>query len=355
MSDYLDRLITRSFGLSPVVGPRLPSIFEPSRAADGLQTEQPHGVEPSHTTLLVETSDAAPTRQAQPPRPRERTTAETPEAPPRGTDEGSAQLMPGRGRAAVPRSEPHEAYEVAPPETEDRADAKSSQSQHTTTKASETITLRPTPHVASEAPGDYVTRLLTPPHDAADETGRTADGLAPREPTLPPSPRTLSAAQPEASAASDEATSGQLSELEQQVEGLRRQIEELQSRRAPSEQRTETRAVVRETIVERGAQAPLATGAHAPLAPRTARRARAEVPKAVVFEPRIARYAGPKAEAQAQSDAPAQEPTINVTIGRIEVRAAPQSDAQSQPERRSHAPQAMNLQEYLRRRSGGHS
>lgn len=43
-------------------------------------------------------------------------------------------------------------------------------------------------------------------------------------------------------------------------------------------------------------------------------------------------------------------PTINVTIGRIEVRATPAS-VQKQP--KSNVPDTMNLDEYLRRRNGG--
>jgi hypothetical protein len=43
------------------------------------------------------------------------------------------------------------------------------------------------------------------------------------------------------------------------------------------------------------------------------------------------------------------EPTIQVTIGRIEVRATP--PAQPPPKQRS-APPVMSLEEYLRQRSG---
>ena len=145
--------------------------------------------------------------------------------------------------------------------------------------------------------------------------------------------------------------------MEQQVEALRRQIEALQSRRTGAEQRTETQVAAGKSLVERVAQTPAATQASALPDPRAAGRERTEVPKPVVAQPRIERYAGPRADTSPQSNAPpAPEPTINVTIGRIEVRAAVQSESQSQPERRSsHAPQTMNLQEYLRRRAGGHS
>lgn len=53
--------------------------------------------------------------------------------------------------------------------------------------------------------------------------------------------------------------------------------------------------------------------------------------------------------APVRAAAPAVEPVIQVTIGRIEVRATQPAPQPSRP--RSAAPNAMSLEEYLRRRS----
>jgi hypothetical protein len=67
-------------------------------------------------------------------------------------------------------------------------------------------------------------------------------------------------------------------------------------------------------------------------------------------QPRITVPWGQKNEPITQPQAPT--PTIQVTIGRIEVRATP---AVSQPQRQRPAPQPMGLEEYLRQRNGGES
>lgn len=69
-------------------------------------------------------------------------------------------------------------------------------------------------------------------------------------------------------------------------------------------------------------------------------------PSATLIAPVIPSVAGPERSTSQP------EPIINVTIGRIEVRAtmSPQKQA---PNRVSHTP-VMGLEEYLRRRSGGH-
>ena len=80
---------------------------------------------------------------------------------------------------------------------------------------------------------------------------------------------------------------------------------------------------------------------------------RPPAPSGVVAQPQVIRYSEPKATARAEAP-PGQEPapTINVTIGRIEVRAvAPDPSAR---ERRQSASQTrMSLSDYLQRRAGG--
>jgi hypothetical protein len=73
----------------------------------------------------------------------------------------------------------------------------------------------------------------------------------------------------------------------------------------------------------------------------------------VLAQPQVIRYAEPKAAAHSEAVQGAEPvPTINVTIGRIEVRAvAP--DAPARERRQSASQPRMSLSDYLHRRAGG--
>jgi hypothetical protein len=73
----------------------------------------------------------------------------------------------------------------------------------------------------------------------------------------------------------------------------------------------------------------------------------------VIAQPRVRRVADVPVPGQAPPGAmPAPAPTVQVTIGRIEVRAAPPAPA---PAQRATRPAPMTLDEYLRQRKGGTS
>ncbi|MGH7495330.1 MAG: hypothetical protein ACREOO_23465 [bacterium] len=75
------------------------------------------------------------------------------------------------------------------------------------------------------------------------------------------------------------------------------------------------------------------------------------IPARIVVQPHIASYVEQAMPASPQSlETPKPAPTIQVTIGRIEVRATPPV---TQPQRQRSAPQVMSLDEYLRQRAGG--
>lgn len=84
------------------------------------------------------------------------------------------------------------------------------------------------------------------------------------------------------------------------------------------------------------------------------RPARAPEPAAnVIAQPRITRSMEAKVSAEvAMSEAVEAAPVINVTIGRVEVRAA---QAPAAPRQQSRSAPPMSLDDYLRRRAGGGS
>ena len=107
----------------------------------------------------------------------------------------------------------------------------------------------------------------------------------------------------------------------------------------------ERRQVVVEQIVEpfekqQSTRAPLSA-----LIPKPGQERARTVVKA---QTNIMKQDGPEMVA---ADVSRPETIINVTIGRIEVRATPAQP--SKPERRPSAPQVMSLDDYLRKRSGG--
>ncbi len=75
-------------------------------------------------------------------------------------------------------------------------------------------------------------------------------------------------------------------------------------------------------------------------------------PVGVVVQPRVALYPEPAGPARLGPELRA-EPTIQVTIGRVEVRATHPAAPVAPRERR--APAAMSLEEYLRGRAEGNA
>ncbi|HWW74397.1 MAG TPA: hypothetical protein VNZ44_03325 [Pyrinomonadaceae bacterium] len=353
MSDFLDRLIERSFGLSPVVRPRLPSLFEPpSLDAAAAQPEPPSSAfaEPTPTgepraaipdaPAPANLTHAAPSRR-QPPR----------EFAPPAADEPAAQPLtrPTRATTAPPVIE---SSDYAPPEPRRSLNASTPPPGRRETPTPEPRSSAPAPPspapLSAAAPPPAHTppevyqgaQTFTPPRAAAEEHG-----------TTPPN----SFEQPvrrEAVAPDGANASGQLSELGRQVEGLQQQLERMQFRPASTEVRVETRSVEGEHTVERVKEVSAPAPAPAPV-PAERRPVRTQAP--VFVQPRATQRAAPQLEAHEQANGRTPEPTVNVTIGRIEVRAAQTAEAPARREGREQPPAAMSLREYLRKRSGGHS
>lgn len=86
--------------------------------------------------------------------------------------------------------------------------------------------------------------------------------------------------------------------------------------------------------------------------PPETRRPRIEVSPNITAQPRIAAYAEPKASPVQQTEAATeQQPVINITIGRVEVRAS-MSQSRVRQGSRAQSP-VMSLDEYLRQRKEG--
>ncbi|HJQ31297.1 MAG TPA: hypothetical protein VJ866_03910, partial [Pyrinomonadaceae bacterium] len=185
-------------------------------------------------------------------------------------------------------------------------------------------------------------RTFTPPRAAAEE-----HGTAPPNSFEPPTRR-------EAVAQDGANASGQLSELGRQVEGLQQQVERMQFRPAASEVRVEIGSAEGEHIVERVREVHAPAPQPAPV-PTPVEQRPARAPAPVFVQPRTTQRAAPQSESHEDVNGRTPEPTINVTIGRIEVRAAQTAEAPARQERREQTPAAMSLREYLRKRSGGHS
>lgn len=358
MSDFLDRLIERSLGLAPVVRPRLPSLFEPPSADAAVQTEQ-EATGPTPTSLpraahadeheRAGLTDDAPARRRTPPR----------EFTPHDAYEPPAQPSTSPSQAATNVSHRTEPGDYAPPESHRPAHESPPQPAPRETRTPATLPLplapQPPPRVEHRAEFEKVARAFTPP-PAAGEQSMTVIHLTHHEPgaAAPVSFEPPTRREPVGPEGANAA--GRLSELGQQVEGLRQHVERMQFRPAAAELRVETRTVEGRKVVERVAESPSPAPKRAEAPAPVERRPAHTPPQAPVFvQPRATLRAAQQAEAHEHAHARAAEPTVNVTIGRIEVRASQAADSTARQERREQTPAAMSLREYLRKRSGGHS
>jgi hypothetical protein len=352
MSDFLDRLIERSLGLAPVVRPRLPSLFEPpglDAAAGPEQTTE--AAEPARASgPRAATMDApVPPEFTDAPRSRRRAPAHE-FAPPVGDEPAShPPARPSRTATTEIRS-----GESAPPEPRPHAGTSPQRPLGRETQTPGPPSSQPAPPPAHTRPEvEHVARVFTPPRAASEEHGTTIVNLAHPEQGVMPAKSFEPPTRRESVAQDGANDSGQLSELGRQVEGLQQQVERMQLRPAVSEVRVESRSVEGERTVERVREVPAPAPPPAPVPPAEQRPARAEAP--VFVQPRETQRAAPRLEADERARARTPEPTVNVTIGRIEVRAAQTAEPPARQERSEQPPAAMSLREYLRKRSGGHS
>ncbi|HET9212938.1 MAG TPA: hypothetical protein VFR03_21205 [Thermoanaerobaculia bacterium] len=297
MSDFLGRLAARALGQVPPVRPRLPSRFEP---AAGLVEE------------VVEASPvSAPPRLSRP--------------SPRPVGERREDLGARLGEPAVPASEARRAPDLASPAVAPLRGEPS----------------LPNPSLPASPPPGGREGLKTAPGSAAVGAGLVPARQHRERGQAPP----LQQPPAEVSLFSRQA-GGRLGEEGRGDEGQRTGSADAASFAIPAPP-TEPAFRIDETVLPAASPGPRiepsaepALPAHRPLVPRAALRQ--EPPPAALASPSSRAEAGPAAAA-------APEPTIRVTIGRIEVRsAAPAPPAAPAP--RPAAPR-LSLEEYLRRRN----
>ena len=323
MSDYLLNLAARSLGATEVVQPRLASLFEPPHAARGSVLGQFSGPK---TSDIVQASDEA-TIEILPPAAQPASRRIEPQPPATDLGLSGQETHPGPNDALTKPVLLAEPGDSQPKSRPGRCQAAALQSPAVVSMAPPFFEARP--ERLSSQPGPELQEPAvsrTRPPDAQPPVVRPFVSKAAQQDD--PNRQTLSvnASKGQTAAAPDR------SDPEQQLQPVPGSF----SRRATAAQGA--------TPMERRLLSVPRLELLAVQTPRPATLA------TVFVQPRITPYAEPTRRATAESTA-TPEPTIQVTIGRVEIRAAPPPARQSAAEL-SAAP-AMSLDEYLRRRAKG--
>jgi hypothetical protein len=290
MSDYLNNLLARSRNLAPVVQPRLASLFEPATPNSGA----------ANRPLFEATSSGEAHAES----------------------ESSPQLSPSLPAQTAQPSPQHLQTTIvvphAPPQQRQREGGERYESREDSSRHS----LQPLSTVTPPAP------LLTAPpaRTAPDVQRETIEILRPL-----PSSTQLPARRNEAGERNETRRAGE-ADGQQNWEGLEPKVRQVVSEELTSFRRTQTRAAD-------GAEAGTQQQAQASQTPVVAQR----------------QDNGTKKSAQAFPVETAEtSPTINVSIGRVDVRAIispqPAAPAERPPAQKRGT---LSLDEYLKQRSGG--
>ena len=358
MSDFLSNLAARSFGRVELVRPRLASLFEPPRAAGGSTLRQSLGPD---ALEVAEISDETRTEAAPP--------ARQPASRVRETQSTAADL-----KLSVAESDPGRADLPAKPNSRQRQPTRQ-RSSSLAPAAIPSSAMKPEllpGFVTPKAVPPHVSRLVVPASAAKSSAVPPAALIATQSVEAQPGSRPLDAsltprrsekavsvpASPSLPALQAEPPAGKPQE-QSALERLSRvpiaaqdQTERELLRSDAGQQRQSafqapSRRPSNQDISTSEEQRPAAPGRSELLPSQTPRSAR---PAMVVVQPQVTRYLRQTTPAPAEAAArPEPTSTIQVTIGRIEVRATP-PPAKPPSEKRS-APPVMSLDEYLRRRA----
>jgi hypothetical protein len=332
MSDFLSNLVIRSLGAAPVIQPRLPSLFEPSTPYAGSPAATPGGWDEGRREAPAETAfedvEVAPVHAAVDPfrvsaAPRR---DETPAS--RGAaHERQAPVVEDRNlRAAATRSAEAGTELEAPPPVVDPFLAHKPSREPANRRADPV----PTPPALKLPAGDFIAP------SALQETVATALNRSTAQPQGPAILRTKSENPERASSELREAKTAAPRESHETTEAHAKSVRvELREAKtaAPRESHETTESRPKSVVRVEPASSRIRDSA-----PRVT--AAIEPPGTPRFE-----FARPVPPSRVASP---PEPTIQVTIGRIEVRAV--SPQASTPKERPASP-VMSLNDYLRQRS----
>ncbi len=331
MSDYLGNLAARSLDPVPAVRPRLASRFEPRSPAAAPLAASPAAAEPA----LVEESVEV---RAETPRPRRSRRRVVMAAEPAVIEE------PVEVRAETPRPQRSRRRVVMAAEPAE---------ERTVEVRGEEVAIppvvRPQRGMADREAQPFETSPPGPLSSGAGEGGRSRTVPAVQPVALgqtlrmsPPSPALL-----------ERGPGGEVSRADRPVNAqppgaLQPALPAPASSALHPSRDSISRPAPQDSfpLVSREKSPPIAVSPAVPSSPAT-RQPLEERPVTPPLQPRITVVE--RSSLPVRAEAPAAEPVIQISIGRIEVRATPPPAQPARPRPATHA--AMSLEEYLRRRS----
>jgi hypothetical protein len=381
MSDYLYNLVARSFGLVETAQPLVTSLFEPPRdfkPVDALQDAAPKAVT-THAFDREESVRPASSAPLQPDAPAQTTQTTAINTSPSTND---ASLLPKTERAAAQSvSESHARLNVIEPAQEkERAPGRAA--SHVESQSGRTPSVIAQPSLQREPQS-----ALREPQTQPASIERGASPIKSTEHTPPPAQtirtheRVIIEPLPHAVENPLQASAEKPSQAKTET----RIAETVRERAQPSEQRphlveppVERKRVERALSnerpparlkpepsaeqVTRSLSQPLKVAAFDSPSQKTAESISSveinnithERSETVVVQPQISRYVeAQRPEALQPTRAAEPEQIVQVTIGRIEVRAAAQTPARGSAQQKSAQQPSQSLEEYLRQRAQG--
>jgi hypothetical protein len=371
VNNFLDNLVERAMNAEHGVRPRLPSLFEPATPVSEptwQEREKPLGVEPFDVALEQETNDASPApsfsqRQS-------------------GESKRDSQLSEQNDRPPVVGQRPSPPHQVFQPDTPSplalaqlRETAPGKGFEHASPKPA-TAPLQPEPSssvdrrdavVEEQAPAKLATAPFRPKlSSSVDRREAVVEEKAPNRIVN----KTILQAALQPQSAKDNGRRKQVFQSDTHSPPVVAQLSEAapgdgfeqaptKLATAPFRRNLSLEVDRREAMVEENAPNRIVNKTVLPSASRdeaqVVEAARNETSTPLVVRPKLDLYAEPpmprpQPKGQTQS-APPSEQVINVTIGRVEVRATPPPTATSRSN--NQKPPVMSLDDYLRQRSGG--
>jgi hypothetical protein len=364
MSDYLNNLVARHLNLIEVIQPRLASRFEPPSIASPLGANLSGSLE-DQETLEAETSVESD---------RQRATVRAAESPSLALPPSQHSLMPEplasdefssgppenltrvRSASLLPAEDFEQPTSKRPmTASEDRAQpvdqAASSKSTHPT-RLDLTASLASSPSSSAQT-GDLPP---VPPHQAIEAEAGKADRAIRTQASQPQPEREIPspvARQHEQQARVAASTIISPEERLQENASPRHTLETSSRRPDAAEQRGPDEHAVEREVIERVRTTEQRRPAEpTEIEPHPSQNASPPAPASLIVEPRVTKYTEAEAEARTRH-APEPAPTINVTIGRLEVRAMVAPAPSAVARRQRAATPLTSLDDYLRQRAGG--